>query len=423
MNPAKSRSYQVLAAVALVAAIAGIVLVMKSRVPHTLVMATGPAGSAYEQFGEQYRQLLARSGVEVKLRPTGGTVENLRLLNDRAAGVDVAFLSAGTTSADKSPDLRTLGTVFMEELWFFTRGTGPSGKSLDGLRGMRISIGTEGSATRAAAETILRLNRFETSSADLLGLSPQVAAQQLRHGDIQGALIMTSADLPIVRELLADPAISLVSFPRAAAYVALYPHLTQLTVPEGVGDLALNRPPGDVSIVGAPVSLGVRADIHAGLQALLLRAASQIHGAPGMFNATGRYPAAEGIDLPLSDGAIQYYKSGIPLLQRYLPFALAVMVGQLIFVLIPVIGVLYPVLRFAPALYSWTMRQRIIRLYGELKLLEHELDGDPGSEKKLALREQLDRLDRHVEQMRIPASYAQLGYILRQHISLVRSRL
>jgi hypothetical protein len=28
-----------------------------------------------------------------------------------------------------------------------------------------------------------------------------------------------------------------------------------------------------------------------------------------------------------------------------------------------------------------------------------------------------------VEQMRIPASYAQLGYILRQHISLVRSRL
>jgi hypothetical protein len=175
--------------------------------------------------------------------------------------------------------------------------------------------------------------------------------------------------------------------------------------------------------IRAPVSLGVRADMHAGLQMLLLRAASQIHAGPGMFNATARFPAAEGIDLPLSDGAMQYYKSGIPLLQRYLPFALAVLVGQLIFVLVPVIGVLYPVLRLAPALYSWMMRQRIIRFYGELKLLEHELDSDPGDERKLALRDQLDQLNRRALQMRIPAAYAQLGYILRQHISLVRSRL
>ena len=141
-----------------------------------------------------------------------------------------------------------------------------------------------------------------------------------------------------------------------------------------------------------------------------------------MFNGAGRFPAAEGIDLPLSDGAIQYYKSGVPLLQRYLPFALAVLVGQLLFVLLPVIGVLYPVLRLAPALYGWAMRHRIIRLYGELKLLEHELDGDPDNTRKLALRDQLDQLDRRVTRMHIPASFSQLVYTLRQHISLVRSR-
>ena len=423
MKLPKARAFQVLAAVVLIAAMAGVIVVMLGRVPHTLVMATGPAGSAYAQYAEQYRQLLARSGVEVKLRPTGGTLENLRLLNDPAAGVDVAFLSAGTTSAEKAPDLRTLGTVFMEELWFFARESGLEGKGLEALRGKRISIGTEGSASRAAAQAILKLNRFDTASADLPGLSPQAAAEQLRRGDIQAALIMTSADSPIVRDLLADPTINLVSFPRAAAYVALYPFLTQLTVPEGVGDLALNRPPADVNTVGAPVSLVVRARMQPGLQVLLLRAASQVHGGPGMFNATGRYPAAEGIDLPLSDAATQYFKSGIPLLQRYLPFSLAVLVGQLMFVLIPLVGVLYPVLRLAPALYSWMMRHRIVRLYMELKLLEHELGTDPNDKRKLALRNQLDQLDRRVVQMRIPATYAQLVYILRQHISLVRSRL
>ena len=425
MKLPKSRALRIqfLAAVVLVVAVVGTIVVTQSRIPHTLVMATGPAGSAYEQYAEQYRLLLARSGVEVQLRPSGGTVENLGLLNDPGAKVDVAFLSAGTTSAEKSPELRTLGTVFMEEFWVFARELDLSGKGLDALRGVQISIGPEGSATRAMAETMLRLNRFDTSAADFLSLSPQDAAEQLRRGDIQAAFFMTSADLPIVRELLADPAIDLATFPRAAAYVALYPFLVRLTVPEGVGDLALNRPPHDVSIIGAPVSLGVRAEMHPALQALLLSAASKIHAGPGMFNAASRYPAAEAIDLPLSDGAIQYYKSGTPLLQRYLPFALAVLVGQLLFVLLPVIGVLYPLLRFAPALYAWSMRQRIIRVYGELKLLEHELDSDTDDARKLAVRERLDQLDRRVARMHIPVSYSQPVYTLRQHINLIRSRL
>jgi hypothetical protein len=141
-----------------------------------------------------------------------------------------------------------------------------------------------------------------------------------------------------------------------------------------------------------------------------------------MFNAAGKFPAAESIDLPLSDGAIQFYKSGVPLLQRYLPFALSVLVGQLLYILLPVIGVLYPVLRLAPALYAWAMRHRIIRLYGELKVLEHELDNGPDEAQKLALRDRLDQLDRRVARMHIPGSYSQLVYTLRQHISLVRSR-
>jgi TRAP-type uncharacterized transport system substrate-binding protein len=413
---------QIVVAVVLVAAVAGAVVVTQSRVPDALVMATGPAGSAYEAYGKQYREVLARSGVEVRLRPSGGTVENLELLNDPGARVDVAFLSAGTTSARKSPELRTLGTVFMEELWFFARDLDVPAKGLDGLRGKRIAIGPEGSATRAMARTILRLNRFDMASAEFLGLSPVDSAQQLRRGDIHAAAIVTSADHPIVRELLADPGIDLVSFPRAAAYVALYPFLTQLTVPEGVGNLASNRPPHDASILGAPVSLGVHTDMHPALQALLLSAASQIHAGPGMFNAAGKFPAAESIDLPLSDGAIQFYKSGVPLLQRYLPFALSVLVGQLLYILLPVIGVLYPVLRLAPALYAWAMRHRIIRLYGELKVLEHELDNGPDEAQKLALRDRLDQLDRRVARMHIPGSYSQLVYTLRQHISLVRSR-
>jgi len=406
-------------AVALVVAIA----LARTGLQRELVMATGPAGSAYARYGEQYRILLARSGVEVQLRETAGTIENLSLLNEPSAGVEVAFLSAGTTSADASPALRGLGTVFLEELWFFSRDPGLVGGDFAALAGKRVSIGSEGSATRAVTESLIRLNRIDPAFMEFLGLDMQDAAAQLRRGEIDAALIMTSADTPIVKELLQDPAIDLVSFPRTAAYVARYPFLTPVTVPEGVGDLALNRPSHDVKTFGIPVSLAIREDMHPALQALLLEAASQIHAGPGTFNAAGRYPSPEPIDLPLSDGALQYYKSGVPFLQRYLPFGLAVLTTQVLFVVIPLIGVLYPVLRIAPGLYGWAMRQHILRLYGELKLLEHDLDSDTGEARKPALRDQLDELDRKVGRMRVPVSYAPLVYTLRLHINLIRDRL
>jgi TRAP-type uncharacterized transport system substrate-binding protein len=418
-----TRIFQVSAAVLLVAGLALVVAVVRPGLQRTLVMATGPAGSAYAQYGEQYRLLLARNGIELQLRASGGTVENLRLLGDPAAGVDVAFLSAGATSAEKSPDLRALGAVFLEELWFFTRDPDLMGGDLTTTRGKRISIGPEGSATRSVARALIRLNGVDPASAQFIGLAPQEAAEQLRRGDIDAALIVTSADSPIVRELLADPSIDLISFRRAAAYAARYPFLTQLTVPEGVGDLSLNRPPNDVTTLGAPVSLTVREDLYPALQAVLLEAARQIHAGPGMFNAAGRFPSPQAIDLPLSNAATQYYQSGLPFLQRHLPFGLAVLAAQLLFIAIPLVGILYPVLRIAPGLYGWVMRQHIFRLYGELKFLEQDLDSDTSNERRQALRTQLEQLDHRVERMHVPVTYAPLVYTLRMHIDLIRSRL
>lgn len=423
MAISKARVVQISAAVLLVAALVATMAVTGRGLQRTLVMATGPAGSAYALYGERYRALLAKQGVELRLQPSGGTLENLRLLNDPAAGIDVAFVSAGTTSPEKSPDLRALGTVFLEEVWFFSRDPGLAGGDLAALRGKRMSIGTEGSATRAIAEVLIRLNAVDPAAAEFVGLSPQEAAEQLRRGDIDAAMIMTSADSPLVREMLADPAIHLVSFRRAAAYVARYPFLMQLTVPEGVGDLALNRPPADVTTFGTSVSLAVREDVPPALQALLLDTAARVHAGPGMFIKAGQFPAAQAIDLPLSAPATQYYKSGLPFLQRYLPFWVAVLVGRLLYFLIPIVGVLYPLLRVAPGLYGWAMRRRIYRLYGELKFLEHELDGGAGSEAGSRLRDQLEQLERRVERMHVPLAYANQVYTLRLHINLVRSRL
>lgn len=410
------------AAVLVAAALWAVIVFLRPLPPRTVTMATGPEGGAYYEFGKRYRELLAQQGIELRLLPTGGTLENLTRLRDTRSKVEVGFLQVGITSKEKSPDLATLGAVFYDPLWFFYRSA-YQGKGLEGLRGRKIAIGPEGSATRALTLELLARNGMDQSFARLLSLTPQEAADQLLGNEIDAAIMVDSWDSPAVRRLLADKNIELASFPRTDAYIALYPFLNKVVVPAGVGDLAKNRPPSDAVLFALKASLAVRQDLHPAIQYLLLDAAEKIHFGPGIFHKAGYFPSAEAIDLPLSDEARDFYRSGRPFLQRHLPFWLAVLIDQLLILIIPMAGVLYPLLHYVPALYGWEMRRRIFQLYGELRLLEQDLASRRGGQSTGDLTARLDQLEKKANSLRVSVSYSNLVYTMRSHIRLVRESL
>ena len=408
--------------VIIVAGLWAAIVALRPLPPRTVTMATGPEGGSYYEFGKRYRELLAHQGIKLQLLTTAGDLDNLARLRDPRSRVEVGFLQSGITNEKESPDLESLGAVFYEPLWFFHRGV-IRGKALNVLRGRKISIGPEGSGTRALALELLARNGIDQKFAQLLSLTPREAEEKLLRGEIDAALMVASWDSPVVRLLLSDKNIGLVSFPRTDAYVALYPFLNKLTVPAGVGDLAKNLPPTDVILVAPKASLVVRKDLHPAIQYLLLDAAAQIHSGPGIFQKSGQFPAAESIDLPLSDEARQFYKSGRPFLQRHLPFWLAVLIDRLLILLIPLFGVIYPLLRLMPALYGWEMRLRIFRLYRELRTLEKDLETRSGEQGIGDLNEWLGRIEEKANRLRVPLFYSNQLYTLRMHITLVRERL
>jgi TRAP-type uncharacterized transport system substrate-binding protein len=385
-------------------------------------MATGPERSGYDSFGSRYRAILARSGVDLRLRPTAGALENLALLRDPASGVSVAFSQGGTVTAEDADSLASLGTVFYEPLWLFHRGL-EEGRAYAALRGKRLSIGPQGSGTRALALRTLSLGGVDSRSPDLLPLASGDAADRLVRGEIDAAALVTSWESPVVRQLLAAPGVELASFPRADAHVALNPYLSKLVLPAGVGDMGRNIPPVDVVLVAPKASLVVRRDLHPGVQYLLLVAADEVHSPPGLFHRAGEFPAPEAIDLPLSADARQFYKSGPPFLQRYLPFWLAVLAGRLLLLLVPLVGVVYPLVKSLPAAYAWMMRRRVFRLYGELKLVELETEGRTAGASTAALVARLDDLEERVSRLHLSRGQTPHAYTLRHHIRLIRERL
>jgi len=397
-------------------------ILLRTMPPRSIVMATGPDGGAYHEIGRRYQAILARAGVRLRLVSTAGALQNLALLRDPQSGVDIALIQGGTTSEAEAPDIESLGTVFYEPLWTFYRGE-LRGLGLDGLRGRKISIGPEGSGTRMLSLELLKRNGIDGHGAELLGYSPQEAGDKLLSGHIDAVIMPMSWESPVIQQLLADERIELMSFPETDAYVALYPFLTKVVVPAGVGDILKHRPPADVMLLAPKASLVVRKEVHPAIQYLLLNTAVQIHSVSGVFKRAGQFPAAEAVDVPLSDEAVQFYKSGRPFLQNYLPFWIASLAARLLVLLIPIVGVLYPLLRFVPAIYAWMMRRKIARLYGELRFLEDELTARPVMQDAASALARLDRLEQQANYLRIPATYASMQYMLRDHIALVRARL
>ena len=386
--------------------------------PRTVTMATGAAGGAYHELGLRYREILARSGVRLRLVNTTGGLDNLARLHDRRSGVQVGFIQGGTTTKEESPNVESLGTVFFEPLWVFYRSG--IGRGIEAFRSRRVSIGPEGSGGRALALEILKRNKIDAIVGELLGFPPQEAADKLIAGEIDIAFIVSGWDSPVVRRLMEADGIEVVSAPRPDALVALYPFLNKVVLPAGVADLAANRPPADTILLAPKASLAVRGDLSSAIQYLLLNAAVEVHSPPGIFHKAGQFPAGESVDLPLSEEAQRFYKSGRPVLQAYLPFWMAALVERFLVVFVPVLVLLYPALSLLPRAYDWLMQSRIRRLYDEMKSIERELASGEGRD---ALNARLDRLYQSASELQLPAKYASMQYTLRMHLDLVRARI
>ena len=419
------RRYLVITLIALVV-LTGVVTwltfaVFRPTPPRSVTMAIDPEGSFNATTAKRYSELLRRDGIELKLVPSPGPVESVARLQDPRSGVSIAIIPSGITDEQKSPELISLGTLYYEPLWGFSRGRVV--RRHEDLAGLRISIGPEGSGSHLlATEFLARVGIIDRKSATLLSLSAQDSAAKLQSGEIDAAILLAAWETPIVHQLLTAKDVNLDGVPRADAFIALYPFLHKLTLPAGVADMKENRPPNDVVLLATKASLVVRRDLHPAIQYRLLEAASRAHSAAGLFHAAGQFPAPEVIDLPLGTHARQFYKTGPPFLQRHLPFWLAVLAQQFLVLLIPVVGVVYPLLRFSPAIYSWLQHRRIYGLYSELMVLEGEMASSSAHQTDKYI-EQLNQLEERASRLSLPMAFQPLLYALRQHVGVVRQRI
>lgn len=392
--------------------------------PTSIVMTAGTEGSAFRNTAEKYRKILARNGITLEILPSLGSVENLKRLSDPNARVDVGFVQGGLPAELRSDDLVSLGSVFYEPLFVLYRSRVPIDR-LSELKGRKLAVGPEGSGSHALAVALLAQNGIEPGgSTSLLPLTGNEALQaMLEHRADAVFLAGDSARPEVIRRLLHTPGVHLFNFVQADAYVRRLRFLSRIDLPMGSFDLGQNLPARPITLIAPTVELVARSDLHPALSDLLIEAAQEVHGHGSLLQRAGEFPSPVEHDFPISDDAARYYKSGKSSAYRHLPFWVASLVERTLVLLVPIVVLLIPAMRLVPALYRWRIRARIYRRYGQLMALERESLQLQDPEQARNVLDRVDVIERAVIDLKLPASFADEAYVLRQHIDFVRARL
>ena len=399
--------------------------------PKRVTLATGPAQSAYAEFGKRYAEILAKDGITVVLLPSQGSADNLQLLRDGKA--DLGFVQGGTSEARPEDDthLESLGSLFVEPVWLFYRkdalpkvaGAPASLDSLTQLQGLRVNIGTVGSGIPNLMEKLLSSNKIDLSSLKVSALEQTPATVAFLEGKLDAIVFASAPESLMVQMLLQTPGVGLMDFPQSEAYSRRFAFLSPVVLPRGVVDLAANIPPQDVRLVAPTTALIDRKETHPALLQLFVQAGKQIHGGAGWFRRARDYPNLANNELPIAAEAERSINNDKPFLQRYLPFWVANLVERMWLVMGIILAIMLPLSRIVPPLYAFRVRSRIFRGYAQLRDIEARIEHTGDGVKSGVLLNELNSLERRAEKITVPLSYTNELYALRANIQLVRRKL
>jgi ABC-type nitrate/sulfonate/bicarbonate transport system substrate-binding protein len=395
--------------------------------PKRVILATGPAQSAYDEFGKRYQKALAANGIEVVLQQSQGSSENLRMLREGKA--DLGFVQGGSNerATTEESGIVSLGSLFVEPLWLFYRADvarnvpGGALTSLTQLQDLRVNIGARGSGSPFLMRRLFEANKLDPAKLKLSRLDQTAATVAFLNSELDAIVFASAPESLMVQMLLQTPGVRLMDFSQSDAYSRRFPFLTPVLLPRGVADLSQDLPPQDVRLVATTTSLLAREDTHPALLQLFTQAARDVHGPAGWFNRAGSFPNIEHSEYPISREAERTIRSGQPFLQRWLPFWLANLVERMWLALGIIIAILLPLSRIVPPLYEFRVRSRVFRWYGQLRAIEHEMQTPQADRGSLA--QDLDALEAKAARISVPLSYADELYALRNNINLVRRKL
>lgn len=386
-----------------------------------IVIAAGSKSGTYYQTALAYKKLLEQDKVEVTVLETLGSVENAKLIEEGRA--DIGFVQNGILKKEQLTKVESLASVYYEPLWVFYRNEGFEIDYIIQLISKKVAIGSIGSGTQDLAQTILNDNGINASNTTLLNIGSKKAKEQLLKGEIDAMFVVISPKSDIVKTLLEDPSINVLSIKRARAYSRKYSFLTNLNLYEGTMDLYRNLPSSNINLLSTTANLIVRKEMPDELVRLFLKKVKEVHEEKTLFAQEGEFPNIVNMEAPLNKAAEKYIKKGDSWLEGIFPYWIASNIDRLKILLIPLLTLMFPLFKGIMPIYTWTMRSKIYKWYDDLNDIDKAIP--TFTQEQLANNQQtLEELREEItKQTKVPLAFMGEYYNLLLHLEMILNKI
>lgn len=393
---------------------------IKPSPKRVITIATGANHGQYYETALKYKELLEKEKVKVNIVESSGSIENIKLLQDKK--VDLAFIQNGAIK-EKNQNLEALASIYYEPLWlFYKKDANKPVKYIQDLKSKKIALGQKGSGTKDLADQILNINGLNDKTNTFVHLDAKESKEALLKGQIDAMFLVTAPSSKIIKELLSNKDISLMSFKRAKAYSKKFYFLDSINLYEGTIDLYNNMPNEDKKLLATTATLVASKDFSDELTRILLKKVKEVHNKKELFAKENQFPNLTNINIPINEEAQRYFEYGDTFLEKVFPYWIASNLDRLKILIIPLLTLMIPLFKGIFPLYRWSIRSKIYRWYDEVQDLDLSLDGLEKEELKLKLNE-LEKLKKEIkDETKVPLSYMGEYYDLIMHLELIISK-
>lgn len=212
---------------------------------------TGPEQGNYAALGQKLRAVASQGGGELLVLPSAGSAENLeRLARAPREGCrpELGLVQAGLPLPEGSA-LVSLGRLPKQESLFFFGKSADALGSLAELRGLRISIGPEGSGTARLVREVLGLRDFEGLGLVLEARPIDEGLALAREGKVDLAAVVIDEDAELVQRVVRDDGLGIAGLPQLDVIARRFPHLRVGRVGAGQYDAVKLLPKTDKRVL------------------------------------------------------------------------------------------------------------------------------------------------------------------------------
>jgi len=202
---------------------------------------TGGTGGTYYPLGGAFAKIIKdETGIDANAETTGASAENMTTLKNGEA--EIAFSQTDIASYaiegklmfkdNKVDNVQAIATLYPETIQIVT--TKKSGiKSVEDLKGKKVSVGAPGSGTVANAEQILEVHGMTFDDIKKQDLSFDESTQGIQDGTIDAAFVTAGAPTGAVESLSAteDVVIIPIEQDKIDALIKKYPYYVKDEVP------------------------------------------------------------------------------------------------------------------------------------------------------------------------------------------------